>query len=426
MTIKMGVVADDVTGANDIGSMFAKAGYVTHVYSIRPNGSYAFNPASPHPDIVILDTNSRLDPTDVAYGKVAAATRLLQSADCSQFFNKTCSVFRGNIGVEFDAMLDVLDGDFAVIVLGFPKNGRTTVDGVHYVRGVPLAQSEFQNDPIHPMSESHLVPILQTQTERSVAALHRADWADDLRGQIEQMRKKCNYLILDVTAQADLTTIAEAMHDYPVLCGSSALAETLPQVWGTRTGNVVKTPPPQPNEQGILIVAGSLMPQTRAQIDHMRTAGAAIFTLQPEQIFRDTLEESLIAQIVEALGEGQNVVLHSPNSASQTRTYGATHGLDKRTVGQRVSGCLATLVAEILSRAALDRLIVAGGETSAAICTKLGFDGLQIEQEIQPGLPSCLTLTDPPILLVLKSGSFGTPQFFADAVRHLTTEETIT
>ncbi|HET6822854.1 MAG TPA: four-carbon acid sugar kinase family protein, partial [Anaerolineales bacterium] len=234
--MKMGVVADDVTGSNDIGIMFAKSDYLTHIYSFEDASSFAVSMENlSAPDILILDTNSRLDPPDVAYNKVFAATRMLQQAGCRQFHNKTCSVFRGNIGAEFDAMLDALGLDFAVVVLGFPKNGRTTVDGIHYVHGKKLEDSEFRRDPIHPMQRSDLVGILQSQTKRKVALLAHDvvdRGAEALRDEIQRMRTQCQYLILDVTDQSALATIARAVHDEPVLCGSSAIAEELPAVWG--------------------------------------------------------------------------------------------------------------------------------------------------------------------------------------------------
>ena len=111
----MGVVADDITGANDIGGMFAKAGYVVHIYAYDgPDALTRGRGSAPEPHIAILDTNSRLDDRATAYAKVHAATLELHAAGCRQFHNKTCSVFRGNIGAEFDAMLDALGQDFAV------------------------------------------------------------------------------------------------------------------------------------------------------------------------------------------------------------------------------------------------------------------------------------------------------------------------
>ena len=119
----LGIVADDVTGANDIGIMCAKAGYLTHV--VMTDGLAPETPAGiAEPEVSILDTNSRLDdPT--AYRKVFAATQQLTAAGCRQFFNETCSVLRGNIGAEFDAMLDALGREFAIVVLGLPTPPRS-------------------------------------------------------------------------------------------------------------------------------------------------------------------------------------------------------------------------------------------------------------------------------------------------------------
>ena len=186
------------------------------------------------PDVLILNTNSRLDDRETAYQKVRQTTRRLQARGCRLFFNKTCSVFRGNIGAEFDAMLDELGEEFAVVVLGFPKNGRITREGIHYVWGVPLAESEFRCDPMHPMRESNLVKILGSQTRRKVglidyrvvdagpAALSRA---------LEESRAKYNYVILDVTGQDSLVSIAQAVQDKYVLCGSSALGKNCRPCW---------------------------------------------------------------------------------------------------------------------------------------------------------------------------------------------------
>ena len=207
--------------------------YKRQVYTCDPAAPFRHEEGLHLPDVAILNTNSRLDPAGLAYDKVQAATRQLQAAGCRQFFNKTCSVFRGNIGAEFDSMLDALEQEFALVVLGFPRNGRLTIDGVHYVHGVRLEESEFRNDPVHPMTHSNLVDILGSQTRRRVARIghdvvERGPAA--LRREIAALRSRCNYLILDVADQAALATIARAAGDYPVLCGSSALAEELPQL----------------------------------------------------------------------------------------------------------------------------------------------------------------------------------------------------
>lgn len=442
MSGRMAVVADDITGANDIGIMFAKWDYLTHVYSID-EGRYSYDPAhEPKPDVCILDTNSRLDDRALAYDKVFAATRLLQQAGWLQFFNKTCSVFRGNIGAEFDAMLDALGQEFAVVVLGFPKNGRTTVDGIHTVRGVPLAESEFRHDPIHPMTRSNLVDILQSQTERRVGLLTHdvvALGPARLREAIEARRDSCNYLILDVVDQAALATIARAVHDLPVLCGSSALAEELPPVWGppplsgevpsgrvsygqVSYGQVSNLPLPS----AVLVVAGSLMPQTRAQLDYLRNQNIPAFTLDTARLFDETAREAETARLAAALTSllvaGQDAVLHAPNDPADVaaaRRSAAGRGLDNTALGRLISTTLADVTRRVVQEANVRRLVIAGGETSAAVAQRLDITGLRIWREIQPGLPSCLTLTKPLLLLVLKSGSFGSADFLEQAIAHV-------
>ena len=101
----IGVVADDITGAHDIGSMFVKSGAVVHVFSYDQGLIPEDISRWQLPDVVILDTDSRFDSPEAAYNKVFGATKLLKELGCRQFYKKTCSVFRGNIGPEFDAML---------------------------------------------------------------------------------------------------------------------------------------------------------------------------------------------------------------------------------------------------------------------------------------------------------------------------------
>ncbi|MDE6985090.1 MAG: four-carbon acid sugar kinase family protein, partial [Lachnospiraceae bacterium] len=138
------VIADDVTGANDIGIMYAGAGLDTYVYSLGADSAQPYRQC----DVLVVDTDSRFDTHSTAYRKVYEALLKIPREGVRQYVNKQCSVFRGNIGAEFDAMLDALSEEFAVVVLGFPDNGRTTVNGIHYVFGTRLAQSQLSTDPV--------------------------------------------------------------------------------------------------------------------------------------------------------------------------------------------------------------------------------------------------------------------------------------
>jgi len=509
----IGIVADDITGANDIGTMFAKAGYVTHVYPLESfppappqrafdggsnpsfvggsNSSFvgATDPASARerPDVVVLDTASRLDPPETAYAKAREATEKLRLAGASLWINKTCSVFRGNVGPAFDAMLDALGEPFAVVALGFPKNGRTTVDGIHYVRGVPLERSEFRYDPVHPMTSSDLVEILRSQTSRPVERLGERTSAlrpERLRERLELARSRGGYVILDVESQRDLRTIARAVGRDYVLCGSSGLAEELapllretpsatgdegappapgdegappapgdedaPSAPGSREAppppNVREgeaasrapsrdafAPPPPLANVGILCVAGSLMPQTALQIEALRAQGVPAFAFDPrERLEAEDAWPERAARLVDALCRellaGRDAVLHTaydPHIVAETKRLGAARGWSGAETSRTVSETVAELAAAAVARTGQNRLLTAGGETSAAVCARLGIAGMRIWREIEPGLPSCVSLASPPMMLALKSGSFGSREFFRAALEHLRGADTV-
>jgi uncharacterized protein YgbK (DUF1537 family) len=425
---RIGIVADDITGSGDIGVMLAKNGLVTRIYS---DMAWMDDDAGKQADALIIDTNSRFDTAEIAYKKAYDATVRLKELGCTQFINKTCSVFRGNIGAEFDAMLDALDASFAVVVLGFPKNGRTTVGGIHYVHGKRLEESEFRNDPVHPMTRSDLVGILQEQTKRSVTAIGSAiidSGAQSLKEAIAEAKKAFQYVILDVTEQAALRTIALAVREEPILCGSSALSEELSALLAAErpeTGEQSHRVTLQP-DVGILVAAGSLMPQTAAQIAYMHEHGVPVLELDTRRLLHQDectgLIEGIAGELTAIIRSGRDAIFHSSNDPAiveATKTAAAESGYTNTEVSRLVSSTIAEIAARVLERTGQRRLLVAGGDTSASVCERLGVKGLEVGNEIEPGLPVCLALTDPPFLLVLKSGSFGKPSFFQNAIEHL-------
>ncbi|MFD1676624.1 four-carbon acid sugar kinase family protein [Alicyclobacillus fodiniaquatilis] len=427
--MNIGVVADDITGANDIGIMFAKHNLTANVYSLGA-GDQLLSQGMRLPAMAVIDTNSRLDSPADAYAKVRQATAKLRSVGYQQFFNKTCSVFRGNIGAEFDAMLDELDAEFAVVVLGFPKNGRTTVDGIHYVAGQKLEDSAFRHDPIHPMRRSDLVGILQSQTKRKVALItHQVIDQGEvaLRGQIEQMRAKCNYLILDVVDQASLGVIAKAVAKERIICGSSAIAEELAALATTESPLDVHMTLPVQNGYGICCVAGSLTPQTKAQVAYMKAQGTPTIELETTILFDETARHSeidrLTGDFVQHLKARRNPILHASHSIQAfeaTMEAGARRGMTSEAVGRLVADTLSQIVQETRAQLpGLNRFVILGGETSAAICKQLDVHAMAVWREIEPGLPSCISLTEPPFFLILKSGSFGQADFIKKAIDHL-------
>ena len=370
----IGVIADDTTGANDIGVMLAKHGYLTQIATWQDGGA-AIDPKA---DAVVIDTDSRLDPPALAYQKVFAATQSLRALGCTPLHKKTCSVFRGNIGVEFDAMLDAAGGTFAIVSLAFPKNGRQTFHGVHTLNGARLENSAFANDPVHPARESDLTRILSTQTKRRVGSIELATvraGVDELRAALHAASASFDYCIVDAVEQGDLTRLAEAAHDFPFFAGSSALAEELPRLWPKRNARNPLAGKDFSSNRVVLVVAGSLTPQTKNQTEVLIAAGVATITLDSRLVFSAVSRAQEISRVTAAaighLSTGRDTLVRADqqeDTVAATKSLGAQHGLDGLSISKAVSAALADVTAAIVDATSLKRLIVAGGDTSGTIC----------------------------------------------------------
>jgi uncharacterized protein YgbK (DUF1537 family) len=91
-------------------------------------------------------------------------------------------------------------------------------------------------------------------------------------------------------------------------------------------------------------------------------------------------------------------------------------GVEK--AGAMVEEALAK-IAQGLLKLGVGQLIVAGGETSGAVVKALGISGLRIGPEIAPGVPWTKAIFNDshhdPLVIALKSGNFGSPEFFNEA-----------
>lgn len=428
MGIKVGVVADDVTGANDIGIMFGNGGFQSAVFPLSLIEGKDMAAETQGLDVVIIDTDSRFDPAQIAARKVRRATKILQNLSCDRYFKKTCSVFRGNIGAEFDSMQDALKNLCAMVILGFPRNGRTTLDGVHYVYGEKLENSQFHNDPIHPMTQSFLPDILHQQSSKKVGVISFRDLDCGLSHVIckkEALKKECSYVVFDIRSQEDLRLVAAAVADEQMLCGSSAVGEMLPAVYRDIC------------PENVFVVVGSLTKQSLAQTRYLEKQGWRAFVLNADAVFdqneRAREEQRLIESMTEAFGiekeeafltgKTRRILLRSEQENARIEAFkrrAAQLGMSRQESGRLISGSLCRVTREVLRRTGTRNLVVAGGDTSAAVCAQLQIYRMEIGREIEAGVSFMKGKSSLGNLnLVLKSGSFGSEIFLEKAAEGL-------
>lgn len=422
--VRVGVAADDITGANDIGVMLAQNGYVSVVMSLADGPSAAdFEGA----DALIINTGSRLDRPETAAEKSYRAAKLLVELGCERIHAKTCSVFRGNIGASFDAVQDAVGASCSMVVLGFPRNGRVTKHGLHYVNGTLLERSSFASDPVTPMRQSRLKDIIARQSLRPCAEFPY-EWLDEpperQRAHLEALRRENRYIVFDVRDQRDLRTIAALVRDEKSLCGASALCQELPRAWGC-AGEAAACAPETDARRGVLIVSGSLTPQTLAQTALLRERGVAEVMLSPvclaDEAERGRVLPALAARTSALLAVGEDALLCVEQDSAPAREMGRRLGMDSAQIGRLIGGALEELTRAVRARTGVSRILVAGGETSDAVSRALGVRTMRIWQEIEPGVPLMTgrTRAGEELLLVFKSGSFGSERFLWTALQQL-------
>jgi uncharacterized protein YgbK (DUF1537 family) len=419
MTALLGCIADDFTGGTDLAGMLVKAGMRTVLLIGVPAG-----PLPDDVDAVVIALKSRTNPAEEAVAESLAALRWLQQAGCRQFYFKYCSTFdstpRGNIGPIAEALMKALDTDFTIACPAFPANGRTIYKGCLFVGDVPLSESGMRNHPLTPMTDANLVRVLQQQAGRKVGlvdytTVSRGDAA--IRERFTALRKQGHgFAIVDALSNADLDAIGAACADMPLVTGGSGIALGLPQNFrrrGLLALNVVADALPKTG--GLrAVISGSCSMATQRQVEVMR-ASFPSFNIDPIRLARG---EDVVSAALDWAGERiaqQPVLIYATATPEAVKQVQAELGVEH--AGELVENALAD-IARGLVKLGAGQMIVAGGETSGAVVKALGVKGLRIGPEIDPGVPWTSTLHDDstqPLALALKSGNFGSEDFFLKA-----------
>jgi hypothetical protein len=112
---------------------------------------------------------------------------------------------------------------------------------------------------------------------------------------------------------------------------------------------------------------------------------------------------ALSVDIADSLRTGKDVVFHSPNALLALDTpsrIGLAYSVTKTEVSPPATINRFCPAASRTRADTSERASNISREISAAACARLGADGMRVWKEIQPGLPSCVSLNDPRGLLV--------------------------
>jgi 3-dehydrotetronate 4-kinase len=414
----LGCIADDLTGATDLALMLTRAGMRTVQVMQVPDASSDLAGF----DAVVVALKTRTCPPAEAVSLSLAAADALLAGGARQLFFKYCSTFdstdEGNIGPVAEALLAHLGARQAIVCPAFPTNKRTVYQGNLFVGDVPLAESPMKDHPLTPMRDSNLARVLQRQTKLKVGMVPFAivdAGADAIKAAMAAADGRDErFLVLDAITDRHLVDMGTAAEDMKLITGGSGVALGLPANFA-RQGLMEAAPAPtsmRAPKGRAAILAGSCSTATRGQVQAAVAAGLPTLRLDPLAIASGEIDAAQILAWAIKQGAGRPLLVYS--SADPDTVAAAQGKLGRDTAGRIVEETLAA-AAIGLADAGFSRMIVAGGETSGAVVNGLGVTTLEIGPEIDPGVPWTRAIGGRDMVLALKSGNFGAPDFFLKA-----------
>jgi uncharacterized protein YgbK (DUF1537 family) len=422
VTLALGCIADDYTGASDLANTLTRCGLRT----VQTIGVPPDDLALPEVDAVVVSLKSRSIESSLAVSRSRAADKWLRGRGARHVLFKVCSTFdstdAGNIGPVMDA-LRADSGDAIVLVTpAFPETGRTVYQGNLFVGSVPLNESPLKDHPLNPMHDSNLVRVLARQSRTQIGLVDLAAIArgpDAVRARLADLAGKgIGAVIADAVFERDLETIGKVALDHHMSVGASGLGLGLAHalvasssVKSHATNAISDAPVGGP----AACLAGSCSQATLQQIAKAEQA-MPVLHLDPDRVVAGSDEaRRALAWARERLQEGP-ILIASSLTPEEVAALQARHGRDA--AGHAIEQAMAD-IAEGLVRSGVRRLVVAGGETSGAVVDRLQIPGFLVGAEIAAGVPvlRAVGVSGGDMLLALKSGNFGGPEFFSDALK---------
>jgi uncharacterized protein YgbK (DUF1537 family) len=405
----LGCIADDFTGATDLANNLVRAGMQVVLTVGVPSESEAVSA-----DAVVVALKSRTVAAAAAVEQSLRACRWLRQQGAGQIYFKICSTFdstaAGNIGPVIEALMEELHCRFSVATPAFPENGRTVVHGHLFLGDTLLSDSGMRHHPLTPMTDANLVRVLQPQLDpgkgRRVGLIDYrtvARSAEAIRRRMHELEVQgITIAIVDALNDHDLGRLGEALSGSAFFTAGSGLGDSLPRNWGFIPGSRESLPP----ARGLkAILSGSCSTATNSQVRHFIRDGGEAFALQPSRLAADfALHIAQVLDWADACWRSEAelpLLVYSTAEPAQVNTADAP----------LVERAMSTLARAFVERG-VGCLVVAGGETAGVCVQALGVRQMQIGPQIDPGVPWCYAGG---LHLALKSGNFGSPDFFSKA-----------
>ncbi len=419
----VGIIADDLTGANDTALQFHNQGAKTKILldtSYQPDRKDLT-------EVWAISSESRNCSTEEAIIRVEKAVKTFaENFSFEYYYKKIDSTVRGHIALETLTMLNILEYDAAIVIPAFPQEGRITVGGYHLLKGLPIGRTEIAMDPHSPILESHIPTLLKSQlNDEQKDLIGTLDLKTVMNGagpillRINELIKEGKKLIIaDSTSITDIEQIALAVKkcDKKLLpAGTAAGAQVFGKIWLAdieSNNNTLKLP-----KLPKLIVSGTATQITAEQIQKLEQSddyeNVNFISLEVRDILCG-IDDELISRIVTNLKSGVTVCIHTSHLISNFDGFSDDSDmadLTKEKFASMITDYLAELTKHVLAEIQVI-LITLGGETSYKCCSKINSRMLRLVDEVAPAISICSDSNSQ--WIVTKSGNLGKSKTLID------------
>jgi len=412
------VVADDVTGATDVAAAFRRRGLRTAIVFGVP----AADTIVADSDVVVIALKSRTAPPDEAVTASVASMSWAQRRGFDQFFFKCCSTFdstpAGNIGPVADALAERLGEALVIVTPASPRHERTVYEGALFVGSQLLSESSMRTHPLTPMTDANLVRVLGAQSGRRVGLVRHGTVARGIEAvevALERlMRDGYGHAIVDAIDDADIATIGSVAGKHRFVVGAAGLADGIATALTSdrRADDTAGDPIPDLGDyRRAAVLSGSCSPRTVEQVNLM-TRDTPSYRLDPLASASSDALAAAALRWFDELPDRRTPLFYSsvePRELAKTQAI-----LGVATAAELVEGAMAQIARGLLERG-VNRLVVAGGETSGSVTAALDVTTGIVGIEEAAGVPWIFADAGHPIALLLKSGNFGDPGLLARA-----------
>ncbi|WP_018922779.1 four-carbon acid sugar kinase family protein [Salsuginibacillus kocurii] len=426
--MKIGVIADDLTGANATGVRLTKEGFpaVTVVHS------------SPFPkdqgyDAVIMDTDSRYLPTENAAERVKTAAEELNHWGAELISKRIDSTVRGNIGPELDQLLELFPDRVAVVTPSFPASDRVVIGGYMLVDDVPLQKTDVANDPVKPLTTSCVPELIEEQSTHTVHSIGLKDIMAS-NGHLQKVLRDAfqsgaRIIVCDAVTDEDVERIAATLKEIPeqdiitvdpgpfTAAYASACAEEMKQ--GGR----------------ILATVGSATALTGKQLERLiEDVDPTVVYAKPEQLASYTASweeevQRVTEEALKRLAEREVLVITTHRQGMELinlKAKAQEEGVTEEALAKRMTDGLGSITRQVIERGKpeIRACYSSGGDVTASLCAFSRANGIALEDEVIP-LASYGRLVGgyfDRLPIVTKGGMVGDKRSMLEAVKFLRTK----